>query len=520
MFRISLAALVMEWTRLVCCLPLFLACVGASAAETLHNIEDLKNKAFGHQYPRHGLFLLHWLANHISIQPEEIRLQFDPARQDYGFRYYESTLSNSSALPHLDELSDRKYYSVGSLSSEPVRTKLPPYVTLDYYNAYTDSRRDLDRVVVRVYRTNPSLADKVYITQAGRNEQEGELDPDETFEIGFKLLMQIQRLKTPLNLVQTLEQHLTDAENSDDPRLALSKDKLIHHLKHSDQRLLTIYEDPGLRWLLTLAGYDIANRYDVHKRTWSCSSDGSTQPEQTSRNPETLCEGQHPVKIEVKSTANGYARILWSGLPRNIINTNVTLVLFSSDTSNELERFTEIRGRTSGTYDTYLALNNGIHPRLVLYNFVSEHGFIGIRYSVVWRGPQFDETSRTIPTKVTGFGASLQLFTQGGYACARLYVKKSFTRWDYEFGNSWVSFYSSDQDPDTKHQHYQWVISFDKAGETEDYLIYEYRSPVSIGPGVQARFVYNQYNIALRVFQMWFSGKVKARTVPWESAEN
>ncbi|GAA6096910.1 uncharacterized protein LOC113635399 [Tachysurus ichikawai] len=69
----------MEWTSLVCLLTLFF-------------------------YPRHGLLLLHWLANHISIsRSEDILRHFDPARQDYGFRYYRS--SNSSFLPYLDDSS-------------------------------------------------------------------------------------------------------------------------------------------------------------------------------------------------------------------------------------------------------------------------------------------------------------------------------------------------------------------------------------------------------------------------------
>ncbi|KAK2865539.1 hypothetical protein Q7C36_001595 [Tachysurus vachellii] len=509
----------MEWTSLVCLLTLFSVSTSASMIETLHQIKDLQNKTFGHEYPRHGLLLLHWLANHISIsRSEDILLHFDPARQDFGFRYYRS--SNSSFLPYLDDSSDRAYYFLGSLGSESVRTKLPPYVTQDYYNAFEDPKRDLDRIVLRVQRTDPRRADKVYITQALSKDQEADYNPDETFEISPKLLTQVQILKTPLDLIQILESHMTEGQNSDDPRLVLSRDQFLHHLKHSDKHLQTIFEDAGMRWFLFLAGYDIDNRYNIHRKTWFCTTDEPNQQDQMSRDPETLCEGHNTVKIEVKSTEDGYARIIWSGLPKNIIQMNTTAVIFSSDMSNELERFTEIGGQSSGSYDTYLGLKHGIHPRLVMLNFAFEYGFIGLRYAFIWRGPQFDEANRAIPTDVTGYNASLQLYTTDGYACARIYIRKSFTDWKTEFANSWVSFYTSDQDLDHKYKHYQWVTSFNKVDNTEEYLIYEYKSSMSIGPGVQARFMFSTDKTSYRIFQKWFSATVKARTTPWESVNN
>ncbi|MCJ8749284.1 hypothetical protein PDJAM_G00174600 [Pangasius djambal] len=518
-FTTYTSAFIMEWTRFLCCLALFVVCANAATIEILHKIENLKSKKFGHEYPRHGLLLLHWLANHISIsQSEDILLHFDPGRQDYGFHYYDSTNNTSATLPYLDDSSDRVYYSLGSLRSEAVRTKLPPYVTQDYYNALEDPKRDLDRIVLRVQRSSPRQADKVYITQAVTNEQEADYDPDETFEISTRLLTQVQILKNPLDLIQALESHVIGTQNSDDPRLVLSKEKLLNHLKYSDKDLQSIFEDPGLRWLLILAGYDLDNRYNIHKKTWFCSTDEPIQHDQISSDPETLCESHSTVKIEVKSTQDGYARIIWSGLPKNILKLNTTVVLFSSDTSTELQRFTELQGQASGSYDTYLALNHGIQPRLVTYSFAFEYGFIGLRYSIIWRGPQFDEANRVIPTKITGYSASLQLYTVYGYACARIYIKSSFTDWRKKFAGSWVSFYTNDQDPDHKYTHYQWVTNFKKADDTKEYLIYEYESPISIGPGVQARFMFSDVRSVLGYFRT--TGTVKARTIPWESVNN
>lgn len=507
----------MEWTRLLCCLVFFSVCASASTVETLNTIDDLKGRKFGHEYPRHGLLLLHWLANHISIsQSEDILLRFDPARQDYGSQYYESTDNASTTLPPLDGSSDAAYYTLGSLGSDSVRTKLPPYITQDYYNAYEDPKRDLDRIVLRVQRSDPSRADKVYITQAVTSERGMAYDPEETFEISPKLLTQVQILKNPLDIIPALELHLTGTQRSNDPRLVLTKDQLLHHLKYSDRRLQTVFEDQSVRWLLILAGYDIDNRYSVHKKTWMCSTDEPSQRDQISSDPETLCDGQRTAKIEVKSTEDGYARITWSGLPKNILTLNATIVLFGSDTSESLWRFTDILNQGSGTYDTFLALNQGLHPRLVTYRFATEYGFIGIRYSVIWRGPQFDETNRVIPTEITGYNASLQLFTNGGYACARIYIRKSFTKWKKEFANSWVSFYASDQDQDSQYKYFDWVTKFSKADDTKEYLIYEYKSRMSIGPGVQARFLLSRKGFGLFSIP-WSDATVIARTTPWES---
>ncbi|KAI5630447.1 hypothetical protein C0J50_7609 [Silurus asotus] len=497
--------------RLLCCLSLFFICAAASTIETLHKIEDLKSRKFGHEYPRHGLLLLHWLANHISIGPtEEFLLHFEPARRDYGFQTYEST--NNTALPNLEDSEDSVYYSLGSLSSEAIRTKLPPYVTQDYYNALENTKRDLDRIVLQIQRSNPRQADKVYITQVVSKYSE-DYDPNEIFEISPKLLEQVQLLNTSLDLIKILESHVTKTQTSDDPRLAMSKEQLLHHLKYSDKHLQTIFEDQSLRWLLSLAGYDIKNRLKVHKNTWLCSPDNLNQQEQITSDPKTLCEGQLPVKLELKSTENGYARLIWSGLPKNMLTINTTIVIFSSDTSSDISTFAAVK--SSGSYDTYWTLNHGIQPRLVQFRFGFEFGFVGLRYAVIWRGPQFDEANRVLPTDITGYNASLQLFTRNGYACARLYIKRTSLDFKTAFANAWVSFYTSENDQNSKYTQYEWVTDFKKGVDTKEYHIYEYRSSISIAPGLQARFMLSGDSIYSRLFTS--KASVMARTPPWES---
>ncbi|XP_007229332.3 uncharacterized protein LOC103022979 [Astyanax mexicanus] len=513
----------MECRRLLWCFSFLVIGASSSAIQTLFNTEDLKNIEFGHEYPRHGLLLLHWFAGHVFIsETEDIQLDFNPERRDYGFRYYKPPQNvQNMALPQLDTSLDRVYYSMGSLGSEDIRTQLPPYVTQEFYNSNDNPRNDVDRIVVRVHKSNPTIADKVYVTESVKGGA-GRFDLNKTYEISSKLLKQVQILQKPIDVLQALASGMfgqldSNATLSDDPRLKLSKEELLNHLKHNEKRLKTIFEQPGVRWLLSLAGYDIDGRYEIHKQIWLCSTDESDRPGEPSSDPKTMCDGQNPVKIEVKSTSDGYAKLIWSGIPKNILQQEASIVLFSSDTASVLETFEILSGRESGSTGTFVALSNGLHPRLITYSFGTGHGFIGLHYSVIWRGMQFDAANRVIPTEISGYNASLQLYTVQGYACARLYIKKSFTDWKDVFQNSWVGFYTSEKDAVKNYQYYQWVTKFEEADdedETKEYLIYQYQSSMSIGPGVQARFLFSRGTPGY--FSRWYSPTVKARTVPWE----
>ncbi|XP_066518145.1 uncharacterized protein [Hoplias malabaricus] len=508
----------MKWKNLLWCFSVLCISSRVSTIPTLHKIEDLKSTEFGREYPRHGLLVLHWLASQISIdETEDILLHFKPSRQDYGFqRDTNPQIVEKVTLSH-DSLG-REFYSIGSLSLEEVRTKLPSYVTQDYYNSLENPNRDIDRIVVRMQRSSPMRVDKVYITQ-----REGkDYDLNKTYEISPKLLREIQVLQKPLNMFLVLLSGMYDNLNStstelDDPRLRLNKD-LLTHRKIVEKHLKTIFEQPDLRWLLSLAGYNTDARYKVHKETWHCSTDEKVQ--HVNLNPETACEGTKPVKIEVRSTSNGYARLTWNNIPENILKQSPTIVLFGSDTSGVLDTFVSLEDQSSGSADTFVALNHGLQPRLVTFDFKTDHGFIGLSYSVFLRGPQFDAANRVLPTEISGYNASLQLYTTDGYACVRLYIKKSFNNWKDEFQASWVGFYAKEQDDDRDYQHYQWVSMFEKVGDkddTKEYLIYQYVSSISIGPGVQARFLFSQQTVRYRFLLRWYSPTVKARTVPWES---
>ncbi|KAK6305616.1 hypothetical protein J4Q44_G00243960 [Coregonus suidteri] len=108
------------------------------------------------------------------------------------------------------------------------------------------------------------------------------------------------------------------------------------------------------------------------------------------------------------------------------------------------------------------------------------------------------------PVDINGYDASLQLFVSEGYACARLYIKKSFSNWKNVFNKSWVGFYSNENTGTMDFELWQWATYFPKETQSDipDYDAYVYQSSITMSPGFQARFI--------------LSGE-KARTLPWKN---
>ncbi|KAK1792504.1 hypothetical protein P4O66_012451 [Electrophorus voltai] len=227
-------------------------------------------------------------------------------------------------------------------------------------------------------------------------------------------------------------------------------------------------------------------------------------PNQRSRNTTPQCKDYSTMKLLVKSTYDGCARIMWSGIAERP-EMGIGLI---RDETHETFRIYLVKGRSSGTIDTRIPLNSGL--QVALYKV--DKGFFSSSYQIIHRGPVFDEANGVVPTRMKGFDASLQLYTKGRYACARLYINKSFIDWKYVFKNSWVGFYKSTLDHNDKYKKYQWSINFKKRSnqnDTPDYDIYEYESSLAVGPGLQARFMLEKNY-----------GSEKARTEPWEGYDS
>ncbi|CAB1450729.1 unnamed protein product [Pleuronectes platessa] len=169
-----------------CFAALFLALASVSAVERLNSINDLKKINFGQSVPKHTLLLLHWFANVVEMDSNNIiRLTFDPNNEDFGSHHYGNYEQVLDPLPR-----GYKYYTVGNLLPDK-HEQLPGYVThprAEYVG------RNRDRIVfsVRMQNRGRQLIDRVYITQHYGHHRNTTYNPDHTYEITTNLLRQIR----------------------------------------------------------------------------------------------------------------------------------------------------------------------------------------------------------------------------------------------------------------------------------------------------------------------------------------
>lgn len=206
------------------------------------------------------------------------------------------------------------------------------------------------------------------------------------------------------------------------------------------------------------------------------------------------------MKLEVKASVEGTAMISWSNIPKMYLDHGVYVLLFKNKDSKKELVYIEVRN-PSGTISTTEALNPslqvGLHKRTTDRN--GQHPG-----EEIWRGPEFHDTNNEKPVLYKDYDASLVIFVENGKACARLYIKKTFTNWMDEFQSSWVGFYSDGNTGTSKYVRWQWAINF-KIGHSDisDYDMYVYRTDMAMSPGVDARFI------------LWGRHGEKARTSSW-----
>ncbi|XP_076609015.1 uncharacterized protein LOC143334225 [Chaetodon auriga] len=178
-----------------CCVVLFLALTSVSAAhKNLNSISDLKKINFGQSVPKHSLVLLHWFANEVDIDNNNvIWLTFDPNNGDYGSHHYGNYEGLLDPLPRGNIR--YRYYAVGNLNQD-VSVRLPSYV-VNPRREYVGGNRD--RIIIRVQEQNTGQAalrriDQVYITQHYDTSEDlgTHYDPDHTYQITMNLLRQIR----------------------------------------------------------------------------------------------------------------------------------------------------------------------------------------------------------------------------------------------------------------------------------------------------------------------------------------
>lgn len=468
----------------------------AAAIRTLKDIKDLKTTTtWMKEFPRHGLMLLHWFANNVRIDKSgEMQLDFDPGQGSYGLP---CSKDGAQRAPFMS--SESLYYFLGDLERRSARM-LPFYVTYDFHHSMESPQKNIDRVLIQVQKSNPTKIEKVYITEYHKNSSQGSSsNPDCTYEVSAQLLIQIQALGSDVVC------------HADDPRLNFSLCEFLNHQQKATKVLMMYPKSPGLEWFLTLAGYNIDSRFDVYSRASFCAINQTGTRNGNCSPPFTgIGDVMHnKVKLEVKSTSEGYAKITWSGIPENIARMKLKIGLYMGRTSTDPLREYPLKERTYGSIDTSVPLNPGLQVQLLQSEKVPYYFFFRTTYyTTIWKGPELDEANGSPPANIRGYQGSLQLYTQDGYACARLYIKTSFRNWKNAFNNAWVGFYASKANANAKYKEFAWIINFEKSSDDDcssEYEIFHYESSVHIGPGVQARFMLTSHY-----------GSEKARTVPWE----
>ncbi|XP_032358716.1 uncharacterized protein LOC116671496 [Etheostoma spectabile] len=198
------------------CVTLFFALTHVSAVQKLDSLNDLKKINFGQSVPKHSLVLLHWFANTVEIDNNDIMwLTFEANRGDYGSHHY----GNFEGL--LDQLplgSGFRYYTIGNLN-QATSTPFPLYVVLpprEYVG------RNRDRIIIRVreqYKGRQALQriDQVYMTQHyDPSEHQGTpYDPGNTFRITTNLLRQIREFSVGENQQQLSQLRNRFGSNAD-----------------------------------------------------------------------------------------------------------------------------------------------------------------------------------------------------------------------------------------------------------------------------------------------------------------
>ncbi|XP_037647508.1 uncharacterized protein LOC119501294 isoform X1 [Sebastes umbrosus] len=197
-----------------CCVALFFVLNSVSAVQKkLHSINDLKKINFGQSVPKHSLLLLHWFANTVDIDENDvIRVAFDPNSRAYGSHQYHNF---EGLLDRLDRGSGYRYYTVGSLN-QGTTMQLPSYVVRPQ-REYVGTNSD--RIIIRAREQNIGgqalqRIDQVYITQ--HIENQGEYDPDQTYRITTNLLRQIRQFSVGQNQQQLLQLRNRYASNADE----------------------------------------------------------------------------------------------------------------------------------------------------------------------------------------------------------------------------------------------------------------------------------------------------------------
>ncbi|CAB1326601.1 unnamed protein product, partial [Coregonus sp. 'balchen'] len=111
------------------------------------------------------------------------------------------------------------------------------------------------------------------------------------------------------------------------------------------------------------------------------------------------------IKLEVKTIQEGKAKIIWSGIPKRLLDQGVMVVLYENNGSESKLDSVRIHKKSPYFFTRFFR-----RPTIV--------------YEIC-RSPEFHNANGEIPVDLSGYrpNSSLQLFVKDGKACARLFVK-------------------------------------------------------------------------------------------------
>ncbi|KAJ0050804.1 hypothetical protein NL108_006165 [Boleophthalmus pectinirostris] len=441
-----------------------LSCVfGAKTFPKLNSTDDLN------PIPEHNILLLHLLANHVSIDnnnnvyPDP---DFDPTT-DYGSHYYRNKEDLLDLLPI-----GCRYYTIGNFmfnnnnNNRPntcsSSKKVPSYVCKPKgLNTHNTNRA---RILLCLNQYN-SRIQQTYLTQhyewdrfTPRNTA---YDPARTFEINPELLRELKQFSFSDDVAAL--QRLRDQYNQNIDNRQL--DEIIRRWGREQAPL-------GLLMLLI-------KHFKRSNRSYGTAF---------SRSEWQTCELQQ-IYVDVVTGYNGYANVVWRNVPQHYIDEGALLLLINNQMKQERKVYIKLRS-TEGSYATDVSLDEGLHLRLHKY----ESGwFYSTVKGEICRGKDF-QSPHAVPIQNYNF-AKLQLFVRNGYSCFRLYIDDC-DEWKSRFPNSWVALYESDRDDTDNYysKQWQWVKNFKQGSDSDEYKTFEYCTGTVVSPGLQARFMIEDYN--------------------------
>ncbi|KAM7418369.1 hypothetical protein PAMA_015815 [Pampus argenteus] len=208
----------------------------------LCTLEHLKNSSFGRPFPRHGLQLLFWFANHC-VTFEHINFVIvmklvsdcQPERGVYGFHLFGNIEGLLPVLSRSKKGMSKKmvYFEVGNLNTEtyPGSANLPIYVRENYG---LDGNYNIDRIIIS-YHVRTRVVETVYVTEHD-TAVHGRFSPDRTYEISCELIRAMQNPQLDLTTFITQMGYYADLE------VVQASDIEIHYPQLSGQPMYDIMQ--------------------------------------------------------------------------------------------------------------------------------------------------------------------------------------------------------------------------------------------------------------------------------------